>query len=556
MRRLTLTLATCLWTTSALADSAALLVENAAPSVLDRLRGSDGVAAAVTPLREAGVDVLALRGADGAEMREGLGRFIETLDPETDRVAIVLSGRFVNTGRETYLLPADGEADADAIFADAMPLSPLLAILGDYPGQAVLMLAEGAPNALDARFLKDGAGRFELPQGVTLIRGAPDMIARLARQDLATPARTIVATAREENLGVEGFAPSSFAFLPAARPPEPEPDRPEEPQDLPQVSDAEAELRLWEDVSARDDADAYELYLKAFPSGPNAGAARDRLAAIEAEPGREARLTEETLELTREERSEIQRDLSLLDYNTRGIDGIFGPGTRSAIEAWQEARGFEVTSYLTGAQIDRLDDQAAERAEELEREAAAREAERARNDRAYWQQTGASGEEADLRAYLERYPDGDYADLAEDEIGEIEAARAEAAARQDRQAWATAEETDTTGAYRQYLSDYPEGAFAEQAERRLSQLEQPSEERQAEAQAQAEEAALNLSPMARRLAEAKLASLDLGPGRIDGSFDGDTRRAIRRYQDSRGLGVTGYLDQPTVVRLLADSILR
>ena len=204
----------------------------------------------------------------------------------------------------------------------------------------------------------------------------------------------------------------------------------------------------------------------------------------------------------------------------------------------------------------RLDDQAAERAEELEREAAAREAERARNDRAYWQQTGASGEEADLRAYLERYPDGDYADLAEDELGEIEAARAEAAARQDRQAWATAEETDTAGAYRQYLSEYPDGAFAEQAERRLSQLEQPSEERQAEAQAQAEEAALNLSPMARRLAEAKLASLDLGPGRIDGSFDGDTRRAIRRYQDSRGLGVTGYLDQPTVVRLLADSILR
>ena len=32
-------------------------------------------------------------------------------------------------------------------------------------------------------------------------------------------------------------------------------------------------------------------------------------------------------------------------------------------------------------------------------------------------------------------------------------------------------------------------------------------------------------------------------------------RALRRYQETRGLRVSGYLDEQTVVRLLADGVL-
>jgi peptidoglycan hydrolase-like protein with peptidoglycan-binding domain len=38
-------------------------------------------------------------------------------------------------------------------------------------------------------------------------------------------------------------------------------------------------------------------------------------------------------------------------------------------------------------------------------------------------------------------------------------------------------------------------------------------------------------------------------------FDAETRRAIRRYQNARGLPVSGYLNEGTVVRLLADAVL-
>jgi peptidoglycan hydrolase-like protein with peptidoglycan-binding domain len=58
------------------------------------------------------------------------------------------------------------------------------------------------------------------------------------------------------------------------------------------------------------------------------------------------------------------------------------------------------------------------------------------------------------------------------------------------------------------------------------------------------------------LIEQRLDALGLKPGEIDGEFDKSTRRAIRRYQQSRDIPVTGYLSQQTVVRILADSALR
>ena len=58
----------------------------------------------------------------------------------------------------------------------------------------------------------------------------------------------------------------------------------------------------------------------------------------------------------------------------------------------------------------------------------------------------------------------------------------------------------------------------------------------------------------RQAIEKRLSNLGLKPGRVDGTFDDDTRRAIRRYQEARGMEVTGYLTQAAVVRLLAEGL--
>ena len=69
----------------------------------------------------------------------------------------------------------------------------------------------------------------------------------------------------------------------------------------------------------------------------------------------------------------------------------------------------------------------------------------------------------------------------------------------------------------------------------------------------ARENALNLPPITRSILEQRLAAIGLDPGRIDGRFDNQTRRAIEQFQRSRGLQATGYFDRATVARLLAES---
>lgn len=63
---------------------------------------------------------------------------------------------------------------------------------------------------------------------------------------------------------------------------------------------------------------------------------------------------EADLGLSRSQKAAIQAALTQRGYDTRGIDGAFGRGTRSAIASWQQANGMEATGYLTAAQADSL----------------------------------------------------------------------------------------------------------------------------------------------------------------------------------------------------------
>ncbi|MEO9865427.1 peptidoglycan-binding domain-containing protein, partial [Yoonia sp.] len=68
----------------------------------------------------------------------------------------------------------------------------------------------------------------------------------------------------------------------------------------------------------------------------------------------------------------------------------------------------------------------------------------------------------------------------------------------------------------------------------------------------AAENALGLDGITLRLIEARLAQLGLEPGSVDGGLDEDTRRAIRNFQEDRDLDITGFINEQTIVRLLAD----
>ncbi len=519
-----------------------LILANEDYAELRDARGAGDLAAESDRLAAAGFSVEVARDRDAAGLRDALaGLEAELAAGAGERVIVVLAGHFVHGGHGVWLLGTEA-GTLSPVRADGvgLRLDAVLALAAARPGGAIVALAETAFPGDPGPGLSGGLPEaIEVPQGVALVRGPGAQLAAFLRAVSRPGARVGAAAAERRALRGEGFLPAHLSFLP-------EDFRPGE----------DAERRAWAAAEAEGTEAALGAFLADFPDGRFAARARDALAALERAPDR----VEAALGLSRDERRAIQRDLTLLGRDTRGIDGIFGPGTRGAIRSWQRENDLPDTGFLDRDQIFRLAAQAARRAAELEAEARERQAEIDRRDRAFWRDTGAGADEAGLRAYLDRFPDGLFAAIARERLAAIEAERQAAAQARDRAAWDRARDADTPAAYRRYLEEFPQGAFAEAARDRLDAVtgrpgrpDRPDPE--AEAAARAAEEALGLPRVMRALIEQRLAALGHDPGATDGQFDADTRRAIRRYQRANDLPVTGYLTEQVVSRLLMGAIL-
>lgn len=488
--------ATVLFPLVSSAQDAALLLLNDDYESLPDVRSANSAQAAARALGEAGFDAIEVRDARFGEAADALVEFAEEVD-QARRVIVVVAGHVVNDGSRSWLLTAEAtDPNVFSVGAQAIPLDSVLGMLADHQGTSVVLVAEGGERLRLGRGLAPGFAPTDPPQGVTLFSGPTRGILTVLRGGLLDPGQTLaeVAANRPASVSASGFLPRSVAFLPDG----------EQAAPMPQ-------------------------------------------ALTEPDPVDTAEAVEAALRLDRDARRSVQRDLELLGYDPRGIDGIFGRGTRSAIRAWQDENDFAPTGFLTGNQVVLLQEQGARRARELEAEAAARQAEQDRRDAAYWRETGETGTEEGLRAYLERFPDGLFAGRARQQLEPFDEARREQAVRADREAWDSALEEDTPAAYRRYLDRFPEGAFRQEARARFDALTRDG----AAAGARAEESRVAGNTVVRLLVEQRLQQLGADPGRIDGVFDEATRRAIRRFQQARDLPVTGYVTQATMARLLA-----
>lgn len=68
---------------------------------------------------------------------------------------------------------------------------------------------------------------------------------------------------------------------------------------------------------------------------------------------------EQLIGLDAAERRDVQQRLTRLGYDTRGVDGIFGRGTRGAIARWQVDNGERGSGYLSADQLKALRERAA-----------------------------------------------------------------------------------------------------------------------------------------------------------------------------------------------------
>lgn len=542
-----ITLIATLVAAPAFAEDAALLVGNTRYVELDQIVGADDVNAGVVALEAAGFDVRSSANATADGLRSALQDFA-TQAEDAGRIVVGLSGHFAHDGGRTWFLPVDAPTPSFFALGGAVSLESVLQVMSGAPGQSILVLGyDRAEDDAYDRFLREGIGSLDVPQGVTVVVGEPSAANDFLRGLDAPGANIAAVISGNRGLRGQGYLPESLILLPAAETVADGNTSPVSP-----VIDTAAEQALWDGAQALDTVQAYRNYVARYPDGQFLAEAERLIAEIETEPNRPARLAEEALGLTRDQRRDVQRDLTILNFDPRGIDGIFGAGSRSAILNWQQQSGFSQTSFLTREQINQLDAQAARKSAELEAEAERARQERLRLDSAYWTETGAQGDEAGLRAYLDRYPQGTYASQAKELLTAIEDAKSAAAAAEDTAAWEAASATDTVAAYQGYLAAFPQGALEAEARARIAVLQAP--EIAASAGEDRLEAALGLNTITLRLIEARLEQIGLEPGVVDGVFDDVTRNAIRNFQQDRSIEVSGFLNEQTVAQLLADGL--
>lgn len=496
--------------------------EDRAVAVVERDYDKFGLAAApdaealFAALRASGMRVASGSDLGARDVRVALDD-LSRLDPQPGARIVVLTGRFVNSASDTWLLASDAAVPTLAT-ADlhGVALSAVIDLMRDGGDRSVLLLGDASGGVGPGARLEEGIGRIGATGAVHVIAGTPQAVAAAAAA-LSRRGTTVATVLRNDPtlrlLQGGGGEVAPLAAQPVAAAP---PATPAAPVVAPPPAAAPGEKRVlegeaeaWVLAAARHSAASYEEFLRAFPDGRYADVARMRLAqlgGVAPQPGaapsptpappdakppqpgpQSAGLAEIALNLSRGERGEVQRQLTRLGYDTGGIDGIFGSGTRAALSRWQRANGLPATGYLDAAAIERLRAQAAPRP------------------------------------------------------------RPGAAAMRPDAAWRQAVKADSIAGYNSFVARYPGAPAAAEARRRIGRLT-------ANRAAVEGERKLGLTPATRKLIEERLRRAGLKPGEADGRFDAAARRAIRAYQESRGLAATGFINDATVVRLLAEAL--
>jgi peptidoglycan hydrolase-like protein with peptidoglycan-binding domain len=531
---------------SALAENVAMVVGSNVYRNFANVEHGGQVLTTTQTLAETGYRVIPVRDATMAGLQNAVAELEKSL-PDADRVVVILSGAFLHNDTVTWFAPTDLRSPSlAAVGFEGLSVQAILGYLAQKPGGAVLFLGSDGVRGTGELIAK-GIGHLKAPQGVLVVQGSPSGITDAINNQFLVKGRSLADAVQlsKDTIKAHGYLSELSTLNPTD-------------EVVRGLSEEElkilAEAAYWRAVLDLSTIGGFNAYLQHYPDGEFVEGANARIQAIkDAQPKyTPAEQTEIDLNLTRNDRSRVQEQLSFLGYNTRGIDGLFGPATRGALTRWQSQNGQEATGFLTAQHLQQLRVQAEKRAKKLAIEASRTQVAHDAADAEFWRVTGANGGEADYLAYLKKYPDGLYAAAARKRLQAFQVQKRNQARASETAKWDAAVKAKTKKGYLTYLEAYPNGAFAEVARGRVSEIEKQQAQKARIQAARAEEEKLPLNPSLRLLLEQQLKKLKLAPGEVDGKFNKATRKALRRYQRSRGLEVSGFLTRPTVVQLMAE----
>ncbi|MEO1549955.1 MAG: peptidoglycan-binding domain-containing protein [Pseudomonadota bacterium] len=477
--------------------------------------------------------------------RDDITRSFAAIEDQMDRfehLVIHVFGRGAAKHNDLYLLPRDFAGQGLArLSLNGISVQMMLDLAGRKPGKSAVFLGlEETDLGLPAN-IRRPLSVPDAPGGVFVALGAPKEMADAAERVFLRRGASLAQAAASAPVASAGDA--SAAWVMNAAP----------PAVGNEAGPSIVERTLWRLAQDNPTEANVQAYLDRFPNGLYAAQAREMLAKIEAEKVDPAEAAEQALALTRADRREIQEHLTLLGYDTRGIDGIFGPGTRGAITKWQTAEALQPSGFVDAEQRVLLTRRANAKRAQLKAEEDARKREAELADIAFWRATGASGTPEDLRAYLARYPEGIYAAAAKRQLEPIEAAERAQAQAAEQADWDAVQSANTAQAYESYLATYPSGAFVDAAKAKLAELNRNQASQAQVAQYQRTERSLGLNSASLALIEQRLKILNYDVGRVDGKLDAQARAAIKDFQQRQGVTPTGYLTSGTLQQLIVAS---
>ncbi len=273
-----------------------------------------------------GAETLRADDPNNAEMRSVLMRFADVA--ENRAVALIyIDAPVARFGSREFVLPAGiAMAQANDLLTEALPLSAFAraAALAEEGGAVVVaanVLADNLPDGVEPAETAPEGRIGMAPVVFTTRQSTRETVQALARldRDQAVELGALIAGLTDRPGTSVSSMPETAVSLTAPA------ETADAPDDAREAEAADARMALAQGAGLQDDAQAADM-------SPEALAALERA-------------------LSRAAKRRIQSALSAEGHHSGLIDGIIGKQTRSAIRAYQQSIGAEVTGYLTHRQI-------------------------------------------------------------------------------------------------------------------------------------------------------------------------------------------------------------
>ena len=402
----------------------ALVIGNGAYSSQPLANPANDAALMAETLRGVGFEVMEVIDADARGMRKAVHTFSRTLGRAGDDAVgfVFYAGHGIQAKGENYLIPVDAQIEeAIDVEFEGFPASTLLSALENAGNRLNIVVMDACRNnPYKAATRSGGAGlaRMDAPSGTLIAystapgkvaadgRGRNSPYTRALSRAIASPGAKVedvfktvrVAVMDRTNEAQVPWESSSLTgdFFFVEKQPEPV-ATPEPP--VPAAPDNTVELTFWNSIKDSTDASLFEAYLAQYPEGLFAALAKAKIGVIQKQANT-ARSQTETAFFQAIQNSEDPADFQA--YLDQYPNGAFASLATARIAFLEERR--EQASRSTAAQA------AAEQAAAAQTDA----------DRQAWEQAGKVNTADAFNAYLERFPGGQYVDLARARIAGIE----------------------------------------------------------------------------------------------------------------------------------------